>query len=385
MNILFLCKKVPFPPTDGESIVIMNDLKVLKVLGHKVNLFCLNTKKHWVDTKGYRERSLWDDFQTEAMDTNSFPTLVKALWSAAPFQIARFYNSDIDSYIDNFVKHKEIDLIIYQGLAMTQYQRSTKCKKIYRVHNMEFKVWSMLATQSKNYLKKQFNHCLSKSLKFYEEYALKDFSGAITLSYEEKNGLQEFYTKMKMTTIPISINSENRFQYSAEKKGLLFMGSLDWQPNREGLDWFLQNVYPALNNIPLTIAGKGDFKCDVENVTIIPNYESTEELLANHRFMIVPLLSGAGIRIKILEAMKFGMPLISTKIGAEGIECHQGSMMCEDAAENWITHIQLIYNQYNLLLDMSKKAKVSFESHYSEKAISSKWDIFLNGLSESQR
>jgi polysaccharide biosynthesis protein PslH len=376
LNILFLCKKVPFPSTDGESLVIMNDLKVLKALGHHVSLFCLNTRKHWVDTKDYMEMSLWDNFYAEELDTNSFITFIRATLSAYPFQIARFYNSDIAANINNFIKQKNIEIIIYQGLAMTQYQRSAICKKVYRIHNIEYKVWSLLAIQSKNYLRKLFNYWISKSLNSYEAHKLKDLSAAITLSYEEKNGLQEFYTTMMLTTIPISINSEYRFKYSAENKGILFIGSLDWQPNIEGLDWFLKYVYPGLNNMPLTIAGKGDFKCDLENVTIIPNYENTEELLANHRLMIVPLLSGAGIRIKILEAMKFGMPCMSTTVGAEGI-LHNGAVHICNSPIDWIMEINRLYANEKALMEISEKLKQSYWLNYSEEAISRRWQEVL--------
>lgn len=377
MNILFLCKKVPYPPTDGESLVIMNDMRVLKTLGYNVSLFCLNTRKHWVDTKGYMEMSLWDNFYAEKLDTNSFITFIRAALSAHPFQIARFYNSRIDGNIDNVFKNKNIDLIVYQGLAMTQYQRSAKCKKIYRVHNLEYKVWSLLAMQAKNYFKKFVNQWLSNSLKPYEECELKDLSGAITLSYAEEKLLNNFYPKLKIATIPISINSRSSFNYSAEKKGILFIGSLDWQPNREGLDWFLENIYPAIDHIPLTIAGKGNFKCDIKNVTVIPNYESTEELLASHRMMIVPLLSGAGIRIKILEALKFGMPLISTKIGAEGI-LHNGAVQICTTPLDWIMEFRKLYANELALTEISEKLKQSYWINFSEEAISRRWQEVLD-------
>lgn len=380
MNILFLCKKVPYPPTDGESLVIMNDLRVLKTLGHRVSLFCLNTRKHWVETIGYQDLRFWDDIYLESIDTNSFSTIIGAILSASPFQIARFYQTRIDQKIENFIQNENIDLIIFQGLAMTQYQRSAKCKKVYRVHNLEFKVWELLAVQTKNYFKKLFHQWVSNSLKPYEESKLIEFSGAVTLSKEEKHGLNEFYPQMKVETIPISIDSENKREYSSEKNGILFIGSLDWQPNREGLDWFLKNVYPFLDHLPLTIAGKGNYSCDLKNVTILQNYESTEELLANHRMMIVPLLSGAGIRIKILEAMKFGMPLVSTKIGAEGILYTQGSLIIEDEANSWISLIQKAYEQPSSLTEMSENAKISFMNYYSEEIVNHRWREFIGKL-----
>jgi len=359
----------------------MNDLRVLKALGHKVNLFCLNTKKHWMDTSGFMELNHWDEFYAEEIDTNSISAIARAAWSENPFQIARFYKSRIEKSMDTIIQNANVDLLVYQGLAMTQYQRSTKCKKIYRAHNLEYRVWNLLAIHKKNYFKKQINLWLSKSLYLYEKFKLRDLSCTATLSKEEKLSLKEFYSQLEIESIPISIAKETNQNYSTEKNGLLFIGSLDWQPNRDGLDWFLKNVYPSVNHIPLTIAGKGDFTCNIENVTVISNYENTEALLASHRMILVPLLSGAGIRIKILEAMSFGMPLISTCIGAEGIETSPGSMIIEDTVEEWISQIQNVYSQPSLLTDMSQKAKLSFKNNYSKEVVMGKWQKLLSNLS----
>jgi glycosyltransferase involved in cell wall biosynthesis len=358
----------------------MNDLRVFKGLGHKVGIFCLNTNKHWVDTSEYNESTLWDDFRTEAIDTNSFFTLINAFFRTHPFQIARFYKTFIDDRISSLMQEQNIDLLVYQGLAMTQYQRSFQGKKVYRVHNIEFNLWNNLSKNTPNLISKYFKYWLAQSLKTYEAQELKDMSSMVTLSDSEGNILKELYPEMIIEAIPISIQADYKQIYSTEKIGLLFIGSLDWQPNLEGLEWFLSNVYLEINHIPLTIAGKGDFNCNLKNVTVISNYESTEELLASHRLMVVPLLSGAGIRIKILEAMKFGMPLISTRIGAEGINGLQGSIILEDTKENWISQILKAYNHASDLSELSQNAKASFENYYSVEVVALKWKKILSKI-----
>lgn len=379
MKILILCKKVPFPPTDGESIVIMNDIRVLKELGHEVFLFCLNTKKHRVDTLNYENEKNWDGFQSDEINTNSLSSLISAFFSSYPLQIARFYSKEIDHSINELVDSHKLDCVIYQGLATTQYLRNNEIRKIYRVHNLEYRIWENLQS-SANVLKKLFYTSISASLFKYEGESLSFLSAIVTLSAEECAAYKKRYSAQTIASIPISIDGLIRQTYSSNKKGLLFIGSLDWQPNREGLDWFLKEVYPSISHIPLTIAGKGNYKCDLTNVNNISNYESTDELLASHRLMIVPLLSGAGIRIKIVEGMKFGMPMISTSIGAEGIECMKESLLIENSAQNWVIQIQEIYNHSNRLEELSERLKSSYEIYYSDAVICSKWKTFFANL-----
>lgn len=370
---------MPYPSTDGESIVILNDLKMLKSLGHSVGLYCLNTNKHKVDTHSYEDILLWDNFYTYDIDTNSIKTLLKAAISPKPFQIARFYSEAVDQELSRIVRQNKIDLIFYQGLAMTQYQSNTEFKKLYRVHNLEYKVWISLANHTNNVAKKLMCYWMSKSLLKYETKELSGLSCAVTLCDSEEVQLKHWYSDLKTRTIPIAIESKKNLNYSSSKEGMLFIGSLDWQPNREGLNWFLKYIYPSISHIPMTIAGKGEFQCNLKNVTIISNYESTEELLASHRLLIVPLLSGAGIRIKILEAMKFGLPFISTTIGADGIR-HENCGLIYDYSEDWIYKLGDIYEDKMTLNEISKTLKHNYQSHYSDDAIGHDWFDLMNSI-----
>lgn len=377
LKILVLCKKVPYPPTDGESLVIMNDLRVFKDLGYKVSLFCLNTKKHWVDTTDYKHLNYWADFQDIEIDTDNISRFLGSFFNSRPLQIARFYERKIDQLLDRILERNKIDFIIYQGLAMTLYQSDSQVKKIYRAHNLEYKIWDNLARR-KNWLKRTVYTGIRKALYKYERESLPFLSGIVALSREESEVFKKFYNEKTIESISIPNYNSFKQKYSPECSGLLFIGSLDWQPNREGLDWFLKSIYPAIDHIPLTIAGKGNYTCHLKNVTIIPNFEHTEDLLASHRMMIVPLLSGAGIRIKILEAMQFGLPLISTKIGAEGIDSEEGSYIVADEADQWISSIRKVYADKEELIKLSELSKVSHSKYYSSEVLCAKWQTLLS-------
>jgi polysaccharide biosynthesis protein PslH len=378
LNILILCKKVPYPATDGESIVIMSDIQALKSLGHEIFVYCINTKKHFVDTSNYNNLPFWTDFDSEIVDTNSFITLFNSFFSKFPFQLARFYSRDISKKIAAYSQGKKIDIVIYQGLAMTQYQSLFKTmKQHYRVHNLEWKVWDSLAINAKNFLKKHTYSFISNSIKKYERKQLNSIHKFLTLSDEETNAVNQIYAD-KAVHIPISIDKQISKNYNSENAGLLFIGSLDWLPNLQGLDWFLNTIYPHISHIPVTIAGKGLFDLkNYPNIKLISNFDKIEDLFTSHRLMIVPLLAGAGIRIKILEAMQFGIPIISTPIGAEGIIDSQNSLYIETNSAQWIEKINEIYTNDTQLRKASNDLKENYTLHYSQHKIMELWKSVL--------
>lgn len=380
MNILVLCKKAPYPCTDGESIVIMSDINRLKSIGHSVFLFCINTKKHFIDTSEYKKNELWTDFEDVHMDTNGISTLLKAVFSPTPLQLSRFYKDEIEIKLEEYLVKNKIDMVLYQGLAMTLYlQNQSNIKKYYRIHNLEHTIWSRMSVNSKNLVKKYFYRLLASSLARYEENCLHAIDHFIGLNPSEAEYFSKIYPKPS-STIPISIDNQDSESYSVDNEGLLFIGSLDWQPNRQGLNWFLETIYPKISHIPLTIAGKGKFdSTQYPNLSVISNFEKIEDLFSSHRLMIVPLLAGGGIRIKILEAMQAGMPTISTEIGAEGI-LHQDSVLIRNSSEEWIETIMSYYNEKMKLQTLSENLKTTYQNNYSSHKIEELWKLVLEKL-----
>jgi glycosyltransferase involved in cell wall biosynthesis len=383
LKILVLCKKVPYPATDGESLVIMNDIRVLRQLGHEVFMFCLNTKKHWVDTANYSNIQEWDGFKSMDHHPDSLGSYGHSLLNSHPLQIARFYSSNIDNIIKEYASALKMDLIVFQGLAMTQYLKDVVIKKLYRAHNLEHKIWTNLALQNNNPIQKFIQQRMAVALEKYEKEHLRKIAAIVTLSEEEKIFFEDLYPNQVKAAISLSLPPASVESYTKNRKGLLFIGSLDWQPNREGLDWFLKEVYPSIAHIPLTIAGKGQFESNLENVCVVTNFKHTSTLLNTHRCMIVPLLSGAGIRIKIIEAMQYGIPTISTAIGAEGINYLPESILLENDPKKWIELISNIYADDTRCLNLSKQLITSYHTFYSDNEIKENWSNTLALIKES--
>lgn len=382
LNILFICKKVPYPSTDGESIVIMNDIKALKSLGHTIHIFALNTLKHSIDTTDYSSINLWDTFQDIKIDTSvSLKSIFFSLWNRNSLHLNRFYRKKIGLLIQDIILSKSINCVLYQGLAPTLYHKTiakhNEITQLYRIHNVEFEIWEQLSKNTNSILRKWSYNFIAKQLKKYELNSLGFIDTFIALSDSERTKFQLFYPKKTVAQIAICLEEsyfKSTYQNKAPKS-ILIIGSLDWNPNIEGIDWFLEHVYTKIPEIPLTIAGKGTPKQNwfQPNIKIIRNFDSLEDLFSTHMLLIIPLLSGAGIRIKLLEAMNYGMPTISTTIAADGVQIDSKVLIIADNGATMYQKIMELLNQLELREHFSKEFISNYEKYYSKEIILKGW------------
>ena len=175
----------------------------------------------------------------------------------------------------------------------------------------------------------------AKRIKNYELQQLNNFDGIAVFTQQDKGTLLEYGTKIPIEVLPVGINLDHyKPDFSkTEFPSLFFLGSLDWLPNREGIEWFLENFnkeltdgelrvrfYVAGNDIPerfddYEVMGKIFIQGEVDDALEFVNSKS---------IMIVPLLSGGGMRVKIVEGMAMQKCIISTTLGAEGINFNDG-------------------------------------------------------------
>jgi len=387
MNILVLCKKVPYPAIDGESIVIMKDLELLKTMGHTIHLACLNTQKHFIDTQNYSEKKIfWSSFFDKKMNTSlNLKSILDSMINKTPIHLVRFWDKSFLESLKLIVIQQEIDVILCQGLPMIWYadflKKEFHSKVLYRAHNIEHKIWQDLASQTNSLFKKNAYNYISNSLAHYEKNSLAFCDSILTLNTIENNFLKHTYPQNPCHEVAISLgDARTDFKtFSNNKIKLLITGSMDWKPNLEGVSWFLEKVWPHISkeHFELTIAGKG-----IENwakaskplfdVKLIGKYISVTHLFESHDLLLIPLFSGAGIRIKVLEAMQFGIPFIGSKIALDGIHGIE-DLEVESKVNLWIEKINSIFDNFVNLNSISEKNKKIYNSNYSNEIIKQQW------------
>jgi glycosyltransferase involved in cell wall biosynthesis len=148
---------------------------------------------------------------------------------------------------------------------------------------------------------------------------------------------------------------------------VFMISALEWQPNVEGLEWFLKQVWPKVHkkcpDLEFHIAGKRTpehiLNLKLKNVKVHGFVPDATEFMRKYGLMLVPLFSGSGTRIKILEGMAAGKPIVSTTIGAEGMDYQKGeNILIADSVEEWTKVIIDYYNNssnYNAIGNNGKE------------------------------
>jgi polysaccharide biosynthesis protein PslH len=341
LKILFLTHRVPFPQNGGYPIVVCNTIRGLVNLGHEVSLVALNAKKNHQENNE-DDKDLISKINYRAYDINIGVSVIEVavnLFSKTSFNIDRYYSAEFERLLVRELKNTHYDIIQFEGLLVSLYlstiRKHSKAKLIYRLHNIENQIWQRLSQQKSDPFKKSYLKMHAKRIKNYELLQLNKFDAIAVFTEQDKTTLLEYGTKIPIEILPVGINLDH-YKPDFDKTefpSLFFLGSLDWLPNREGIEWFLDNFkqeliegdlrvrfYVAGNDIPerfddYDVMGKIYIQGEVDDAL---------EFVNSKAIMIVPLLSGGGMRVKIVEGMAMQKCIISTSLGAEGINFENG-------------------------------------------------------------
>jgi glycosyltransferase involved in cell wall biosynthesis len=271
------------------------------------------------------------------------------------------------------------------------------CPVLIRSHNVEYLIWERLAKGANNPFKRWYLKLLKKKLRNYEIRYYNLFDGVAAITDADANLMKQLgINKPKIATIPAGV-LEEKFNRQAsslvEKNSIFSISALDWMPNIEALDWFLKEIWPNIHtsfpDLKLHIAGKSTpgklLKLKISGVKIHGMVPDAVEFMQQYDIMVVPLLSGGGMRLKIIEAMALGKCIISTSIGAEGIEyTNYKNIIISDTPSEWLAAIQFCIENPEAKNEIGKQAAILAKSNYLNTTVTEKYIDFINSLIKKQ-
>lgn len=386
MRILLITNRVPFPADGGYAIVVHNTIQALLNLGCSVHLFSLNTTKHYVNVKEI------DDPVLEKIKFHQYKidNRVKAkdaflnLFSQESYNISRFYHPGCASKLLHLLKSTQFDIIQFEGLQVTPYidiiKQNSSAKMIYRAHNIEHQIWKRLTKKENFLLRKLYLQFLSKRLQSFEFSVLDKFDSILSISVVDEHFFTNSGFEGSVHTFPVALNLDkyNNIYHLSPNKSIGYIGSMDWRPNIEGLDWFLEKVWPSIkqlgSGITFHLAGKNIPKSyeilEEESFIMEGEVENAKEFIARQHVLIVPLLSGSGMRVKIIEAMALGKCIIATSIAAEGISYHHDKdILIADTKDDFYKQILRCFTDKTLINRIGEGAKKLVEKNHNQKKL----------------
>ena len=302
--------------------------------GHQIKILAVNSKKYNV-----KPEDIPEDYKAKTgielidVDLRVKPLQAfKNLFTNKSYHVERFISKDFTNRLVEVLKKDNYDVVQLETLFMTPYvetiRQHSKASIVLRAHNVEHLIWERIAKGTRFFIKRIYINHLTKTLRNYELSAISQVDGIAAITRKDA----AFFRKYCATTtidIPYGVDLQAfNPKYTIEGKPRFYhIGSMNWIPNEEGIRWFinhcLEAVVAKVPDFVFHLAGRNmpEWLKNNKNphLNVIGEVADAKEFVANHDVAIVPLLSGSGIRIKIIESMAMGKTVITTMVGAEGV------------------------------------------------------------------
>jgi len=353
----------------------------------------MNTTKHWVEVKTVTDQlAHYKEVSYVSLDNEVKPLhAFLNLFSSDSYNISRFHTEDFAERLAQILLANEYDVVQLESLYLAPYieviRTHSKAAIVLRAHNVEHEIWERMAANEQSVVRRWYLDYSARKLKKYEEEQLTKVDRMLPISAADAEKFRKLGFDGASTTIPIGVDLSEivaRPIDPSEPLSVSFIGSLDWMPNIEALNWFLDQVWPHLvlifPKLELHIAGRNcpEWLSSLQsrNVTVHGEVADARSFLLAHPISVVPLLSGSGMRAKIVEAMALGRVVITTSLGMEGIDAQDDrDVMVADTDKQFVEKFRICHQDKERLPEIGAAARRFAETHYDHRAIA---QMYLN-------
>lgn len=396
MNILLLCNKSPYPPSEGGPMAMNSIITGLLEAGHTVKVMAFNSEKYHVDIdsipEDYRKKTGIEfiDIDLKIKPKEAF----KNLFSDESYHVKRFISEEFNERLIKVLKKERFDVVQLEMIYMTPYidtiRKHSKATIVLRAHNVEHKIWERMAKKTFFFAKRWYINHLVRTLRNYEMGILDKVDGIAAITITDAAYFRRV-TATPVIDLPFGVDID-KFQPVFEvgdTPTFYHIGSMNWMPNEEAIRWFLKNVWDkVLARVPeaqIYLAGRNMprwlRKTRKKNVVVVGEVPDAHAFVNEHNVAVVPLLSGSGMRIKIIESMALGKTVITTLVGAEGIQYSEfEDIIIADNVPKMVENICRLYQHPEEAEAIGLNARRLVEELYDNKKIINRLEIFYNEL-----
>jgi glycosyltransferase involved in cell wall biosynthesis len=390
MKVLLVGNKPAYPKVDGGSVASAAFLNDLISAGCDVHYALLHTEKHPFERDAFPVTILDQiSLTTSFVDTKVRKLdALKFLFNKKSFNVERFYKKEFESKVIQLLSENSFDAVIFDNVFSARYQEVVKIHQptlpcFIRSHNVEFEIWEGLAQSSGSAIVRWYLKRLAKDLKRFEIETSNASSGILTITEDDKSEFSKLGITAPTIYIGVSVIIPE-YTHNYENKSLFHLGAMNWRPNVEAVDTVLKYLPTWLetdSEITFAIAGVQSSErydhLENESIEVKGFVPDLQEFISSQGILVAPIQSGSGVRIKLLEMMAFGVPIITTSLGAQGIADQSGV----ELADNHETMAEAVYtlrNDENKRRELGQKAKSIITLHHNSETISKKIREFIS-------
>jgi glycosyltransferase involved in cell wall biosynthesis len=348
MKILWVKAGKLWPVDTGGKIRSFNILRHL-ARSHEVTLLSYYGGRHDAEYETAITKQLpgAQTIYTAAPESTIAQSIdyILRLPSAAPYAVTKFTHPAVGREVGRRLSDGSADVAVCDFLsASLNFPETSPTPVVLFQHNVETMLWRRMADTEQSALRKLSYRIEAGKMAAYETRTLQRFQHVIAVSDHDRKEMLALAPGCSITVVPTGVDTE-KYQPSPSTSGnpplIVFTGSMDWEPNIDAVEYFCREIFPTVlagfPNARFQIVGRNPHsrvrKLASSSVEVTGTVPSVAEYLRNATVVIVPLRIGGGTRLKIFEAMAMRKAMVSTSVGAEGLDVTSGKdcLLADDA------------------------------------------------------
>ena len=338
LRVLVVDEYLPYPPDSGKPIRTGNLLQRLSQR-HDVKLLCYGSGSGQSESSIPGLRVEFVEPLIPHAGLSLYWRLAANLLSPFPYTVEKHYTARFHARFNDLVKNGSYDLIQCEWTPYARYLNAVRSvPTVIATHNVESQIWERRSAKSSNALSRLFFGMQAAKMESFEKDTLKKASWVTAVTEEDAGIMREWgVDRVSIVDNGVDLDFYQPDPSTDTDHEMLFLASLDWEPNIDALDHFLTHILPSIvakePRARLTIAGRKpstELRRRVEgtaNVNFVGEVPDVRPLLKQADVIVVPLRVGGGSRLKILEGMAAGKAIVSTSVGAEGLSVLDGQQI----------------------------------------------------------
>lgn len=401
MKALQIYYKIPFPTDDGGAVSILSASHSLESVGIDLHILALNqlnsTSKTSEIPAGFKKRTKlqWVNINNKV----SISGAIKSFITRRSYFSVRFFSRQVEKNLESVLRENQFDVIQLEHLYLWHYiriiRKHSKAKIILRSQNVEHLLWLSVAACERRRLVRMWLLHEATKLKKIESSVHLLVDGIAAISDEDAIFFRKRNSSVPVRSISIAFESENAdsAKISSKKPKVRFyhLGSMDWRPNLVGLAWVFDEVVPLVDcNGEFHFAGKKMpenllEKNDGDRFFVSGRVDDADAFITDKDVLLVPLHSGGGVRVKILEALLNDKVVISTLSGCKGLP--KGLINFINVANTPLEFANKIIEVSQNLADLkirAQSAKIYIEKHLTHKKVGQQYLALYREVTCSQ-
>lgn len=399
MRVLQICSKPPWPKIDGGCLAKAAMTEVLQRCGFQVRMITAATHKHpfqsnfWPSEVLSSTKPIAVEIDTRIRSLSA----LKSLLMGGSYNLERFDSPALHQGLATILKAEEFDVVhlegLYAALMLPTIRKHSKAKVVLRAHNVEYVIWQRLANTEVNAIKKFYLNILAKRLRNEEIRLCQSMDGIVAITPEDAALFNQMAPHVPIEVVPMTLPIQNFGEMALPKPlSIYHLGSMNWLPNQEAIRFFVRDVWPLIEaKFPKLIcrfAGRGMphdlIEKSSKGLEIMGEVPDAQMFMLNHAVLVVPLLSGSGMRVKMIEAMSAGRAVITTSIGLEGIDAEHGThLLIANSPQAFVDCISQLMATPNLADQLGKNARQLMQQRFSHEAAARTLGYFYGQLTKA--